>query len=216
MPAGVKRNPCAKCPFRADVPNYLRRGRRRDIYAATQRGEDFYCHKTVDYSHENDDGETEPDTSAASLCAGAMLLFTRDGYEPAGQLARIAVRLDRGLCDALDACTTPTRSLASWLDGPDDDRNDPDPNLDDEEIDDGRYCNTVDAGCTAPAGWASAGGAIANDDAWAENDCADCGEPVCDACSHPDPDSDSDGVLCGGCAERTALDNHQTPKETHA
>lgn len=204
--ADLLTRPCARCPFRDDVPNYLRRDRRRSILREMQSGKDFHCHKTVDYSHENDEGETIPDVSDSSLCAGASLLFLRNESEPGGQVARIALRLDPKYAAALDACTTPIRSWESWRDGGDDDSNEPED--DDESDDEPRVCNTVDDDCTAPAGWGGYGGVMANDDADAEHDCRSCGEPVCAACARPDPESD--GVLCGNCA---AWDE---PDESHA
>lgn len=87
----MTRTPCAKCPFRKDVPSYLRFGRRVEIAQALLSGGSFHCHNTVDYSQEDDEGETIADTSDALLCAGAERSLAAAGTS--SQMGRIAERL---------------------------------------------------------------------------------------------------------------------------
>ena len=190
------RKPCAKCPFRDDVPNYLRRDRRRQIYTSLTQGENFHCHGTVDYDLMDDEGEDDYSAATAhsAPCAGAMKLFLNEGVEPPSQLARCMVRLDRAGTRALAADPTPIRSLESWLDGPDGPTNEPD-----EDAPEPRVCCVVNHNCTAPAGWSNGG---CNEDANAEHDCVCCGDPVCEECSiDSPPDTNYPGRYCDYCAE---------------
>lgn len=81
--------PCAKCPFREDIPGYLHPERAHEI--ATSE-EPFACHETTVYSEETDEMEV---TSASQHCAGALILAEK--REQPHQMMRIAERL--GLYD---------------------------------------------------------------------------------------------------------------------
>lgn len=60
-------NPCSNCPFRkSDKAVRVTTGRVREI---TTSDAIFPCHKTVDYSHD-DEGRTTKDSSA---CAGSII-----------------------------------------------------------------------------------------------------------------------------------------------
>lgn len=79
--------PCSKCPFRTDVPGYLRRGRAAEIAGALDRST-FSCHETV---HALGAPKSKPEQH----CAGALIMMEREGVR--GQMVRIAGRL--GLYD---------------------------------------------------------------------------------------------------------------------
>lgn len=84
--------PCKHCPFRNDIRPFLSTRRVREIIASLiGRQESFPCHKTVDYSHD-DDGRV---TSKSEHCAGAMILLEKLGKP--NQMMRICERL--GLYD---------------------------------------------------------------------------------------------------------------------
>lgn len=80
------KRPCAKCPFRTDVPGYLRRTRAVEIANGLIRGT-FACHETVDYSGESDGRETEK----THHCAGALIML--EHMEEPSQMMRIAERI---------------------------------------------------------------------------------------------------------------------------
>lgn len=86
------RRPCASCPFRYDVPGFLTSARAEEIAESILRGESFPCHKTVNYSSEDDDEAFHGVvTSESQHCAGAMILLEHEGKP--GQMMRIAERL---------------------------------------------------------------------------------------------------------------------------
>lgn len=89
--------PCANCPFRTDVRPYLRRGRVLEIRRALlDRDQTFSCHKTVDWTREEDE---EDDGRPAARhcrndeqhCAGALILLEK--LDQPNQLMRIMERL---------------------------------------------------------------------------------------------------------------------------
>lgn len=88
---------CKHCPFRTDVPNYLDRRRKEDIANALRRGEEFVCHKTVDYSDSDEvdntaeDLETNDGQDNARACAGARSVAHKEGV--VSQMEQIATRL---------------------------------------------------------------------------------------------------------------------------
>ena len=86
MPFRIKK-PCVNCPFRTDIHPYITKGRAFEIAKALLRGKNFHCHKTVDY--DNDSGGEITDKSA--LCAGAMILMTKEGKP--NQMMQITERL---------------------------------------------------------------------------------------------------------------------------
>jgi hypothetical protein len=79
--------PCDSCPFRTDVGGYLTRGRAREIATALLSDQTFHCHKTVDYSAD----EGEGDTTDSQHCAGAMILLEK--VDRPNQMMRICERL---------------------------------------------------------------------------------------------------------------------------
>lgn len=87
--------PCANCPFRTDRPFHLDPERTRDIlHAITVGQQTFACHKTVDYSHDDDEGDGRHHKKTQH-CAGALILL--EHIDRPNQMMRIAERL--GLYD---------------------------------------------------------------------------------------------------------------------
>lgn len=81
---------CKHCPFRTDVPNYLSHRRKEDIAVSLKRGEEFVCHKTVDYSC-SDDGDNADTQENSRACAGARSVAHKEGV--VSQMEQIATRL---------------------------------------------------------------------------------------------------------------------------
>ena len=85
MKYNLKR-PCAKCPFRTDIPAYLRPERAQEIVNALVTSE-FPCHETIDYSDDSDGRET----AKTAHCAGALIML--EHMEQPSQMMRICERL---------------------------------------------------------------------------------------------------------------------------
>lgn len=188
------RQPCADCPFVRGV------GARMQLHPARVRelatAETFACHKTVDYTENEDDdphadGATEGDCTGASWCAG-HLLFRE--HNPS-QMMRITERLRMGLdYSKLGGRERVHTSVADMLE-------DHGYTPEHKEADaggTGEPCSVCEDGCTAPAGWFGSRGVVSNDEANAEHWCASCGSAVCDACSHTDANGD---VVCLHCSD---------------
>ncbi len=81
--------PCAKCPFRNDIPAFITADRVRDIDRQLERNQ-FPCHETMDY--ENADGDTDAEeTDRTAHCAGALILLEK--IERPSQMMRIMERI---------------------------------------------------------------------------------------------------------------------------
>ncbi len=91
--------PCAHCPFRVDIPGYLRGERMEEIIDALFNDQSFTCHETTVPDEDDESGEMV-DGRNAQHCAGAMIFL--EHQERANQMMRISERL--GLYDrrALD------------------------------------------------------------------------------------------------------------------
>lgn len=174
---------CAKCPFRSDVPMYLRDDRRREIVQALVDGLNFNCHEYVQHG-EDDDGEAFV-SSVGPICAGALKALDRTGGSL--QLARVEERL--GMRNPEDYQRGPeVWDLDVWPLVPMDETADTwDP--DDVEVE---TCSTVNAGCLAPAGFLGAGGGVIRGTVAADGTCATCEEPLCSNCA----DVDGNCLMC--------------------
>lgn len=115
------KRPCRNCPFRTDVPGYLRRGRTIEIATSIANGAMFPCHETTIDDLDSDEGENMigPDSQ---FCAGALLVMENEGH--LNQLARIGERL--GYYDAakMDRTAPVVASFRAFIDhhGEDDDK----------------------------------------------------------------------------------------------
>lgn len=82
--------PCAKCPFRTDVPGYLSRARANEIVTAiTTKDAVFWCHETT-VASEEDDGDMVA-TKSSQHCAGATILLEK--IDRPNQMMRICERI---------------------------------------------------------------------------------------------------------------------------
>lgn len=180
----VTRQPCANCPFRDnDLRASLGRERRAEIAQSLEAGDNFHCHATIDYSSGEDEGYVDPHGSLS--CSGAIAVLNRGGGST--QLQRIAERL--GGQQATDPGTelVPYADLEHWVGTG-------------ESLGTGEPCSVCGPSCEHPAGWGAGGGVSTNYVADAPHQCWGCAEPVCDACSVPNPDG-TDTVLCDYCQE---------------
>lgn len=84
------KTPCPHCPFRTDIPGYLRPDRMEEIIDALYMGQTFTCHKTTVTDPDDDDGGMM-DGPNAQHCAGALIFL--EHQEQPNQLMRIAERL---------------------------------------------------------------------------------------------------------------------------
>lgn len=186
MSAVISAAPCAKCPFRKDVPVYLRRDRRREIARSLVDGGGFSCHASIDYDVEEDE---DPDDSNAVMCAGAAKSIMLDGGTT--QNMRVAERLGLANLDTVAERGPEVWSLAEWQTLGEGATGD-DPAEDEEE--EVETCNTVEDGCLAPAGYGGFNGGIAYGTEPADGRCAECDDPLCTACG-------GEAMLCIMCRE---------------
>lgn len=171
--------PCPRCPFRADVPGYLRRGRAVEIASAVAGGATFACHRTTkEIEAWEGDGEELVATRDSQQCAGALIAQEHMGI--LNQAARMAENL--GVYDAskLDMSAPVVKSLAEFVDH----------HGEDEE--EQECCSVCDPGCEAPAGMLINGFAVPSEVEVELGECPVCGEPICESCSGP-------GGKCPSC-----------------
>lgn len=184
------RRPCDNCPFRTDIQPYLRKDRALEIVQHLERGS-FSCHKTVDYSNEDEDGEDRTGHKPGPTeqqCAGAMIMQEKAGG--LGQMGRIAERL--GLYDhtKLDMDAPVFDNPAQFILAQEGDSR--------EEFD---SCSVCGPGCEAPAGYMGPSGPVATPNYTELPQCYICGEAVCETCSREHPDEEGQ-ILCDDCHEQ--------------
>lgn len=86
--------PCPKCPFRRDIPGYLRPERVDELEMNLVRS-DFSCHLTTVEDPDDDDGGNMEGPDSRH-CAGALIILEK--LQQPSQMMRIAERL--GIYDA--------------------------------------------------------------------------------------------------------------------
>lgn len=172
------RRPCAKCPFRTDVPGYLRRERAIEIARSIAEGSEFPCHETT-VTDEDEFGEEHlVPGSESQFCAGALICMEKQ--EAPNQQVRIAERLGVYEAERLDMDAPVHSSFVAFVD-----------HHGEEESD--TTCSVVNGNCEAPAGY-MIGGSVIPGEGGDVHECPTCGDMVCDSCS------DDDGV-CDYCSE---------------
>lgn len=174
--------PCAHCPFREDVPGYLRRARAVEIARSLAEGATFPCHETTvaDPEDESENVATED----SSFCAGALICLEKEG--DANQVMRVAERL--GLYDArrLDMGAPVVDSLAAFVWHHD---------ADVIESEEPECCEVCDAGCEAPAGHMVNGMVVPAENSEVElTECEGCGCSACESCMNGE-------TLCPSCLD---------------
>lgn len=108
--------PCDTCPFRVDRPGFIRPDRGREIAQGLQAGGSFDCHKTLDYSGDDEEGEPQR-TPKTRWCTGALLFMEHAmGGAHRNQMVRISQRLGMlGDLDELDRTVPVAKSLSEWI-----------------------------------------------------------------------------------------------------
>lgn len=104
--------PCKLCPFRTDIPAYLRHARARQIASDLRNDGFFPCHETVDYSAGDGDGRV---TERSKWCSGAAIVMLKEEILGANQMARISMRLGDLDPDTLDRTAPVPDSLLAWI-----------------------------------------------------------------------------------------------------
>lgn len=85
--------PCSHCPFRSDIPGYLRRGRAAEIVRAMiEDGQTFSCHETTVSDEDEDGSPARREVDTTQHCAGAMILLEKLGVPNRGMF--LAVRFE--------------------------------------------------------------------------------------------------------------------------
>lgn len=76
------KKPCKDCPFldESDMRHSLSEGRIESIIKDLESDRPFHCHKTVDYSLEEDNAAAMVEN--ASYCAGSLLYMENAGNRP--------------------------------------------------------------------------------------------------------------------------------------
>ena len=170
--------PCPHCPFRTDIPGYLRPERAIEISQSLARGAPFPCHQTT-VDADDDEGNLVA-TANSQFCAGALLVM--EHMEQPNQIVRFAERL--GMYDAcrLDRTAPVARTLhefAAHHGGGEEEQ---------------ECCSVVNQNCEAPAGMLLDGMIVPVEATGETFPCPECGEPVCGACSN-------DEGVCAYCSE---------------
>jgi hypothetical protein len=190
------RRPCAHCPFRTDVPGYLRRSRAVEIAQSIAAGSIFPCHETTADAVDDDGNEIRVQVDTSQFCAGAVIVMEKIGQP--NQALRMAERF--GIYDpaTMDMDAPVVGSFVEFVDHHAQSME----TLIGEcraEEDEGEYldscCSIVNGGCEAPAGYMMGGTAVPADNEGAElHACPECGSTVCASCSDEDD-------LCANCVE---------------
>lgn len=178
--------PCPECPFRNDIPAYLRAERVREIARSLERAE-FPCHKTTTTNDEGEHVRTDNETH----CAGALILLEK--IDRPSQMMRIARQLKIYDPAKLDM-SAPVFGSFREMEAAQSDYEEP-------EREERTVCHVVNYGCEAPAGY-MVGGLVEDGEGSAEHVCGWCHEPVCGACSTVQPDGSGSGArMCDDCKE---------------
>jgi hypothetical protein len=176
------RRPCENCPFRTDVPGYLRRERAQEIAEALAKGAEFACHQTTVSDEEfGGDGSERVATPDSAFCAGALITMERSGQ--ANQIMRVAERLGLYEHEKLDMYAPVHGSLYAFVQ-----------HHGDDDVDEDECCAVVEEGCEAPAGMLLDGFVVPAEREGELHECPECGQPVCDNCSN-------DAGVCAYCGE---------------
>lgn len=196
------RRPCAHCPFRTDVPGYLRRSRAVEIAQAIAGGSIFPCHETTADAVDEEGNDIRVQVDTSQFCAGAVITMEKMGQP--NQALRMAERL--GIYDhaSLDMDAPVVGSFVEFVDHHTERAAlIVEPGVDEDEVFLDNCCSVVDAGCEAPAGYMMGGTAVPADNEGVElHACPECGCTVCASCS-------DDEDFCADCAEYNANDKTQ-------
>lgn len=192
------KKPCHHCPFRSDVPKYIRPERAQEIAESLYAGAEFPCHQTTEHvEHEDGSGETVA-TKRSAFCAGALITMEREGYS--NQMVRVGERLGLHDHERLDMDAPVYDSLTEWVRSY---RVIPTVTTDYGEVLELEHCGVVAEDCEDPAGYSMGGGAVENlDEPTCDptKGCSSCGATMCIACTAEDL-NESGYPICVYCAE---------------
>lgn len=100
------KKPCKNCPFRNDKPNlkgWLGKERAEEIYENLINGGLFPCHKTHDYSQDDEENNGEfKHQNSHQFCAGALIMMENENSTYQSQALRMAIRFGLYDRDKLD------------------------------------------------------------------------------------------------------------------
>lgn len=176
------RRPCVHCPFRSDVPGYLRRARAEEIATSIAGGAEFPCHETT--VEDPEDESNNMPTARSQFCAGALIVM--EHLHAPNQIVRIAERTNVFDPDRLDMRAPVFDNFIAFVE-----HHGVGTRLEGEDEDDA-CCSVANYGCESPAGYMVEGIAIPSSDGGELHECPQCGEPVCESCSN-------DNDVCGNC-----------------
>ncbi len=111
------KRPCKDCPWRTDVPRYLSPERYKEIAEhLLDRGENFVCHKTVDYSAaDEENGDFAHSLTGSRTCAGAMIWMQHQGKP--NQMMQVMERLGAFDSNRLDMAAPVWRTRKGFEEG---------------------------------------------------------------------------------------------------
>lgn len=200
-PFKLKR-PCKNCPFRSDIPKYLREERVQEIADSLYDGAEFPCHETTEHVEGPDGWEERIAVPTSAFCAGALITMEKEGYS--NQMVRIGERLGMFNVDDLIMDSPVYDSLEEWVASfrqiPTVTITNSDGTTETLEYE---HCGVVAEDCEDPPGFAMGGG-VARSTAEPtcnpiEDCCTHCGTTMCTACRAEDTE---DGYpQCKYCAE---------------
>lgn len=179
------RRPCPKCPFRADVPGYLRRDRAQEIALGIAKGAIFSCHATTVDALDEDGDEIMVEGPNSQFCAGALIVMEK--LEVPNQAMRMAEGL--GFYDParLEMSAPVVASMLAFVEHHND-------TGEVEQEAEAEVCCVANYGCEAPSGYLVNGMVVAAEEPGETHECPVCGEYVCENCSN-------DAGVCGNCEE---------------
>lgn len=90
-------SPCTHCPFRSDIPGFLRGSRVLQITTDVLNGGSFPCHKTTEPVVSDDGMDDNAIVESSQECAGSRIFAAKNGTS--SQWSRIARRLGCHVAD---------------------------------------------------------------------------------------------------------------------
>ena len=197
--------PCPKCPFRSDIPKYLRPERAQQIADSLYDGAEFPCHQTTEEVEDEDGMGERVATAKSAACAGALITMEKEGFS--NQMVRIAERLGMYDHQALDMEAPVYGSLSEWVASYRETKTVEVTFNGVTETLEYEHCGVVAQDCEDPPGYMMGGGVAESTDEPTchpvDDCCVLCGSPVCSTCRAGlyEPDNPSSPPVCVYCVE---------------
>lgn len=99
------KQPCKDCPFRNDKPHqkgWLGEKRAEEIYKSLIHDGLFPCHKTHDYTQDDEDSDEFQHQDGHQFCAGALIMLENENSTNCSRALRMAVMFGMYDRDKLD------------------------------------------------------------------------------------------------------------------